>query len=103
MYGLGTVAQAIPGFRLWGIFAITLALGLVVPLSTGARSGLLAEIMPADGYVLGQSMLNMANGFIQVCGFALGGALLTVAGAARRAGRSAGPCGCWWPSCPGVA
>ncbi|HEY6789943.1 MAG TPA: MFS transporter [Trebonia sp.] len=76
--GLGTAAQSIPGLSLWGIFAITLTLGLVAPLSLGAQSGLLAEIMPADGYVLGQAMLNMANGIIQVCGFALGGVLLTV-------------------------
>ncbi|MFC7103300.1 hypothetical protein ACFQQB_24415 [Nonomuraea rubra] len=42
------------------------------------RSGLLTEILPRDGYVLGRSVFNMLWGLMQVAGFATGGALLTL-------------------------
>jgi predicted MFS family arabinose efflux permease len=76
--GLGTLVQAIPGLPLGAIFAITLAIGLMAPLAGGARFGLVHEILPEDGFLLGRSVLNMANGVIQVVGFAIGGALVTV-------------------------
>jgi len=56
--------------------------------------GLLGEILPPDGYVLGRSVLNISVGAMQVAGFALGGLLIAVvsprttllAGAALAAG-----------------
>ena len=74
--GLGTATQALPGMPIGAIFAITVALGVLAPLGSGARFGLLAEILPADGYLLGRAVFNMANGVIQVCGFGLGGVLV---------------------------
>ena len=74
--GLGTAAQAIPGLPLGIVFAITVALAVVAPLGSGARYGLLAEILPADGYLLGRAVFNMSNGIIQVLGYALGGVLV---------------------------
>ncbi|MEV4158752.1 MFS transporter [Nonomuraea dietziae] len=76
--GLGTAAQALPGLPLWMIFVILLALGMVGSLGGGVRLGLLDEILPENGYVLGRSVLNMSTGAMQICGFALGGVLLTV-------------------------
>jgi predicted MFS family arabinose efflux permease len=76
--GVGTAAQAVPGMPLGAIFAITVALGVLAPLGSGARFGLLAEILPADGYLLGRAVFNMANGVIQVCGFGIGGVLVIV-------------------------
>jgi hypothetical protein len=40
--------------------------------------GLLNEILPAGGYMLGRSVVNMSNGLMQVVGFAVGGVLVTV-------------------------
>lgn len=40
--------------------------------------GLLNEILPKSGFVLGRSVFNMASGLMQVLGFATGGALLAL-------------------------
>lgn len=77
-FGLGTAALAIPGLPLPGVFAIVAGLGLVASLGGGVRYGLLNEILAADGYLLGRSVLNMSVGAMQVCGFAVGGVLVTV-------------------------
>jgi MFS family permease len=76
-YGLGTLAEAIPGLPVWAIFAIALVLGVLSSLGGGVRYGLLTEILPAGGFLLGRSVLNMSVGFFQVCGFAAGGVLVT--------------------------
>jgi predicted MFS family arabinose efflux permease len=76
--GTGTAALAIPGLPLWALFAIVMALGMLASLTAGVRYGLLTEILPADGYLLGRSVLNMSVGIMQICGFAGGGALMTV-------------------------
>ncbi len=52
--------------------------GLIASLGGGVSGGLLNEILPKDGYVLGRSVFNMVFGLTQVVGFATGGALLTV-------------------------
>jgi MFS family permease len=75
-YGLGTAAQAIPGLPVGAIFAIAVVLGVLNSLGGGVRYGLLAEILPAGGFLLGRSVLNMSVGFFQVCGFATGGVLV---------------------------
>ncbi|HEX3958765.1 MAG TPA: MFS transporter [Trebonia sp.] len=76
--GAGAAAQAIPGLPLSAIFAISVLLGVLTPLSSGARYGLLSEILPAEGRLLGRSVLNMSVGTLQICGFAVGGVLVTV-------------------------
>ena len=76
-YGLGTAAQAIPGMPIAAIFAIALVLGALNALGGGVRYGLLIEILPAEGYLLGRSVLNMAVGIFQITGFAVGGVLVT--------------------------
>lgn len=74
---LGTAVLAVPGLPLPGVFAIILGLGLVGSVGGGVRYGLLNEILPADGYLLGRSLVNMSVGIMQVCGFAAGGVLVS--------------------------
>ncbi|SDU41493.1 MFS transporter [Jiangella alkaliphila] len=69
---------ATPGLPLAAMFAVIFALGLTASIGSGVLYGLLDEILPADGYVLGRSVLNMSVGAMQVTGFALGGVLLAV-------------------------
>jgi predicted MFS family arabinose efflux permease len=75
--GLGAAAETIPGLPVWAIFAIVLAVGAIASLGGGVLYGLLNEILRAEDYLLGRSVLNMAVGIMQICGFAAGGLLLT--------------------------
>jgi len=76
--GLTTAAMAMPGLPVAAVFAIVGVQGLVNSVGGGIRYGLLAEIVPDQGYILGRSLLNMSVGAMQICGFAVGGALLAV-------------------------
>ncbi|GLW21963.1 membrane protein [Microbispora amethystogenes] len=73
----GTVVLAAPGLPLWALFAVVLGMGLAASLGSGVRFGLLNEILPRDGYLLGRSVLNMSAGVQQIVGFAAGGVLVT--------------------------
>jgi MFS family permease len=79
LFGLGTAAQAIPGLPLTWIFVIDLALGVLSALGGGVRYGLLNELLPPGGYLLGRSVVNMSTGFMQICGYTAGGLLVTAA------------------------
>ncbi|MFI6793132.1 MFS transporter [Nonomuraea sp. NPDC050383] len=76
--GVAGLVLAMPGMPLWAMFAVILALGLVTSVGGGVRYGLLNEIVPQSGYVLGRSVLNISVGAMQIAGFALGGVLLAV-------------------------
>jgi len=76
VFALGTAGQAIPGLPVQAIFAIAAVLGTIASLGGGVRYGLLNEILPAEGYLLGRSVLNMSVGTMQICGFAVGGVLV---------------------------
>ncbi|MDH6137609.1 putative MFS family arabinose efflux permease [Kitasatospora sp. MAA4] len=77
LFGLGDAAQAVPGLPVGAAFAVLLALGMVGSLGGGVRYGLLNEILSREGYLLGRSVLNMSVGVLQVCGYALGGVLVS--------------------------
>jgi MFS family permease len=77
-FGLSTVVLALPGLPILAVFAVILGQGLVASVGGGVRYGLLSEILPAEGYLLGRSVLNMSAGTMQICGFATGGVLVTV-------------------------
>lgn len=77
LFGLGAAAQAVPGLPVWAAFAVLLGVGLIASLGGGVRYGLLNEILARDGYLLGRSVLNMSVGAMQICGFALGGVLVS--------------------------
>jgi predicted MFS family arabinose efflux permease len=69
---------AVPGMPLPMMFTVLLALGLTSSIGAGVQYGLLGEIVPPQGYVLGRSALNIAVGAMQLTGFALGGVLLAL-------------------------
>ncbi|SDH11674.1 MFS transporter [Nonomuraea jiangxiensis] len=75
-FAIGTAVLAIPGLPGWAVVAVLLGLGLLASLSGGVRLGLLNEILPEQGYVLGRSVLNMSTGITQIAGFAAGGLLV---------------------------
>ncbi|MFJ1879471.1 MFS transporter [Streptomyces sp. NPDC088137] len=75
-FGLATAVLAVPGLPLPVVFAIILAEGAVAAVGGGVRYGLLNEVLPKDGYLLGRSVLNMCSGLMQIGGFALGGLLV---------------------------
>lgn len=75
-FGLATAVLAVPGLPLPVVFAIILAEGVVAAVGGGVRYGLLNEVLPKDGYLLGRSVLNMCSGLMQIGGFALGGLLV---------------------------
>ncbi|MEV5709958.1 MFS transporter [Actinoallomurus sp. NPDC052274] len=76
-FALGTAALAVPGLPLWAVFVVIMLLGLVGSVAGGVRYGLLSEILPGETYLLGRSVLNMSAGTMQICGFAVGGGLVT--------------------------
>ncbi|HEY3682810.1 MAG TPA: MFS transporter [Streptosporangiaceae bacterium] len=76
LFALGTAAQAVPGLPISAIFGIVVALGVLASLGGGVRFGLLNEVLTRDGYLLGRSVLNMAVGTTQICGYAVGGVLV---------------------------
>ncbi|NUR39726.1 MAG: MFS transporter [Streptomyces sp.] len=73
-----TAVLALPGLPVGAVFVVVLAQGLIASLGGGVTGGLLNEILPKSGFVLGRSMFNMASGLMQVLGFALGGGLLAL-------------------------
>lgn len=77
VYAVGIALLALPGLPVGALFAVLLALGLASSLTGGVRYGLLGEILPEGGYVLGRSVLNMATGTTQICGYAIGGVLVS--------------------------
>ncbi|MDW5323026.1 MFS transporter [Plantactinospora sp. KLBMP9567] len=77
--GASTLVMALPGMPIWAMFVVIGLMGLAGSMGGGVRWGLLGEILPDGGYLLGRSVMNMSVGAMQISGFALGGALLTVA------------------------
>ncbi len=76
--GISTAVQAVPGLSVAATFAVLLGVGTVTSLGGGVRYGLLNEILPPQGYLLGRAMLNMSVGVMQISGYALGGLLLAL-------------------------
>ncbi|MEU4270776.1 MFS transporter [Streptomyces sp. NPDC026092] len=77
-FAVGAAATAVPGLPIGVVFAILLAQGLVGSVGGGVRYGLLGEVLPREGYLLGRSVMNMAVGGCQIAGFATGGLLVAL-------------------------
>jgi predicted MFS family arabinose efflux permease len=71
-----TAAQAVPGLPLGARFGLLLVVGFFQSLGTGTRMGLLAEVVPADGYARARSLMNITAGGTAVLGYAFGAVLL---------------------------
>ncbi|CAM5357077.1 membrane protein [Streptomyces spiroverticillatus] len=78
VFAVATAIQAIPGLPVGASFAVLLTLGMFASLSGGVTYGLLHEILPKDGFLIGRSVINMSNGATQILGFAAGGLLVTL-------------------------
>ncbi|GAA4824815.1 MFS transporter [Streptomyces ziwulingensis] len=78
VFAVAAAVQAVPGLPVWAVFAVLAAEGLIASVGGGIRFGLLNEILAKDGYLLGRSVLNMAVGALQICGYALGGVLVAL-------------------------
>lgn len=76
LFAVATAAQAVPGLPVAAAFGILFVVGVLASVGGGVRYGLLNEILPKEGYLIGRSVLNMAVGTMQICGYGLGGALL---------------------------
>ncbi|GAA1442253.1 MFS transporter [Leifsonia poae] len=69
-------AQAALDLAPVGRLAIVVCASFALSLASGARWGLLADVVSADGYALARSAMNVSVGVMQVVGFALGGLLV---------------------------
>jgi MFS family permease len=70
--------QALPGLP-WGMRFVLLALPwLAMSATGGSMLALVADILPAGGYVFGRATMNLAVGGMQIVGYGAGGLLLTV-------------------------
>lgn len=72
----GVAAQAVPGLPLGARFGLLLMLGFFQSLGTGARMGLLAEVVPPTAYALARSLMNITSGGMSILGYAIGAVLL---------------------------
>ncbi|GGT30785.1 membrane protein [Streptomyces kurssanovii] len=77
-FAVATTALALPGLPVWGMFVILSVQGTIGSVGGGVRYGLLTEILPAEGYLVGRSVHNMCAGSLQICGYAVGGVLVNV-------------------------
>ncbi|KOU72625.1 membrane protein [Streptomyces sp. XY66] len=75
----GVAAQAIPGLPLAVRFALLLLLGFLQSLGTGARLGLLCEVVPVSAYAPARSLMNITSGGTAILGYAVGAVLLRYA------------------------
>ena len=63
----------------WAVLVLLLAVGAGNGVSGGAGYALLADVLPGQ-YVLGRSVLNLADGAMQVAGYGAGGAVIAALG-----------------------
>jgi MFS family permease len=76
VFAVATAAQALPGLPLPVAFGILFVQGMVASLGAGVRLGLLRELLPAGGYVLGRSVTSMSGSVMQIAGYAAGAGLV---------------------------
>jgi MFS family permease len=75
-----TVALLATGvLPVWGALVLLLVAGAGDGVAAGAGYALLADVLPGQ-YVLGRSILNMADGAMQIAGYGAGGILIAALG-----------------------
>jgi predicted MFS family arabinose efflux permease len=81
LVGLASTAalalQALPGLHTAVRLLLVVGVAFAAAIGSGARWGLLTEIVPTAAFPLARSTMNVAVGAFQVVGFAVGGLLLT--------------------------
>ncbi len=78
LFAVATAVQAMPGLPVGASFAVLFTLGTFASLGGGVTYGMLHEILPRGGFLIGRSVLNMSDGATQILGFATGGLLVTL-------------------------
>ncbi|MEV8374270.1 MFS transporter [Kribbella sp. NPDC056861] len=73
---LAACVQAIPGLPVGWRIGVVVGVGYLFSIGGGLRWGLLGDLLPAESYVLGRSLMNASVGAMQIAGFGLGGLLL---------------------------
>ncbi|WP_441248629.1 MFS transporter [Kitasatospora sp. McL0602] len=76
VFAVAALALAVPGTGVPVLLAIVLAVGLVNSVGGAVRWGLVTEILPAEGYLLGRSVLSMTGSVVQILGNGLGATLI---------------------------
>ncbi|MDH6580009.1 MFS transporter [Kitasatospora sp. MAP5-34] len=76
VFAAAALALSLPGTSVPVALAIVLAVGFVNSIGGAVRWGLVSEILPEDGYLLGRSVLSMASGVVQILGNGVGAAVL---------------------------
>jgi MFS family permease len=71
-------AQAVFDIAPSGRLLIVVVTSVVLSIASGARWGLLSEVVPPGHYALARSAVNVSVGVMQVVGFAVGGTLFTL-------------------------
>ncbi len=74
--GIALVLQAGLDLSPLGRLGLVLVTAYVLSIGAGVRWGLLAAVLPQDGFALGRSAMNVSVGVMQIVGFAAGGVLL---------------------------
>jgi MFS family permease len=75
----GLVAlMAVPRLPLPLLLVLLVPLGAIGPVSNGTRAAILPDVLSAEGFPLGRSLIRMVTQASQVWGFGLGGLLLAV-------------------------
>lgn len=67
---------AVPGLPVAAVVALVLGSGVLASLNAAIRWGLVAEVLPAESYLLGRSVVQMTTGAVQVGGNAVAAGLL---------------------------
>ncbi|AUG81460.1 MFS transporter [Kitasatospora sp. MMS16-BH015] len=76
IFAATALVLARPGISVAAQLGLVLFVGLVNSVGGAIRWGLVTEILPADGYLLGRSVLSMTSGVVQILGNGLGAALI---------------------------
>ncbi len=74
--GAVMAAMALPGTPIPVMLALLAVSGTIAPVYSGSRSAALADVLPAEVFPLGRSLLRMAAQTAQIAGFSFGGTLL---------------------------
>ncbi|MCV2353165.1 MFS transporter [Paucibacter sp. B2R-40] len=70
-------AQALP-LPIWMRFLLLTLSGLLMAILSGLQFGVVARTVEKHKYAMARSLLNLSNGAMQICGYALGGVLIHV-------------------------
>jgi hypothetical protein len=70
------VFLATSGLPVAVLLMVVFAKSMLVPVWGAARSGLVADVLTGDAYVLGRSVMSVAGSGVQIVGMALGGVLV---------------------------